>query len=270
MRSTWSKVGIYFVAPFVIVLPMAWMYFSGDIVLQRIICPKLPPLPPDSWREFGLLEGAQKLVLLLMLLTTLAAVFRKKDTRERIVWGVLSFFVAFVLLEELDYGVHWYRLATLEEHAGWFTPAKDWDPALVAKIDTSLPNVNLHNQGFTDAFKLLGDAALVVFFLLIPWGLGWIRRVAARFPRLDPDWINYLAADRFAVLGLIAMLILRFIVHESAERGHGIIVLDGLREPGAMESNLSEFRELATYYLFAVYLAGVVFFRRSPGEVREG
>ena len=55
----------------------------------------------------------------------------------------------------------------------------------------------------------------------------------------------------------------------SGQAGDHAAALAAGREPGAISSNLSEFRELNFYYLLLVYCAGLVFCRRSPLEPED-
>lgn len=274
------KVFVYVVVPAAVSLALMVLYFSGKIVLQRLVCPKLPPLSPDAWREFGLLENLQNLVLLALVGVACAGALRKKHALERAAWAGLAACALFVFAEEIDYGAHVraYFFGGNEFH--WFQPMREWPPELIAEIDLEAQPVNIHNQpGVNKAFKKAGDLLIGGVFVLLPL-------LAMRFRN---QWLQYAAPDRYAILTVIAIVLLRSLTHalgswEESQVGtlsdlmeafhagqageHAAALAEG-REPGAISSNLSEFRELNFYYLLLVYCAGLVFYRRSPLEPED-
>ncbi len=255
-----SKTVIYLVIPVVLSLLLLGMYFSRNLVLQRIVSPKLPPLSPDSWREFGLLENLQNLLLLLMLGAACAGIYRKKWVLEKVFWAVALLGILFVFLEEIDYGRHiWVYLNSTDDYQ-WFLPMKDWPPALIAAIDLDQAPLNIHNYpGLDKVLKKTGDLFIVVLFVVLPL-------VALRVRK---PWLRYIAPDKYAILTVAAMVILRFITHAlgdleeaavEAARAAGNLTL----EPGSISKNLSEFRETNFYYLLLVYFMDIAVFRPSP------
>ncbi|HPJ58027.1 MAG TPA: hypothetical protein PLK81_10315, partial [Kiritimatiellia bacterium] len=71
-KPDWSKLVIYLVIPVVLTGGLAAMYYSGVLMTQRLVAPKLPPLDSHSWREFGLLENGQTLLLAAIVATLTA------------------------------------------------------------------------------------------------------------------------------------------------------------------------------------------------------
>lgn len=258
-RTKWL---IYGVVPFAISAALQAMYFSGNLVLQRLACPKLPPLSPDSYREFGLVENVQNLLLLGILATVLAGAVRAGAGRLRLVYGVLALLSVFVLLEEVDYGTHFYAYATAESVVGWFEPASSPTfQALLAQADFSAEPFNLHNQGdLTDIIKAVVGVVILGLFVIAPF----FER------RIQNPWLRFFLADRFALATVVVMVLMRFLTRELAAAEEGIISAAATsgapvtREVGAMNNNLSEFREVLTYYLFLVYLGVLVFVRKAP------
>ena len=105
-RTKWF---VYGAVPLLATVLMAGMYFSRDLVAQRLVAPKLPPLPFHSWREFGLLENAQHLLLLASFVVLLAGARRATERLQRAGFVVAAAMTLFIFLEEVDYGVHWRR-----------------------------------------------------------------------------------------------------------------------------------------------------------------
>lgn len=253
---------IYGVVPLVLSTALQAMYFSGNLVLQRLACPKLPPLSIDAYREFGLVENVQNLLILGILITVIAGAIRSHNPRLRLLFGALACFSTLVLLEEIDYGAHLYAYLTAEEVVGWFEPATSPTfQALLAKTDFGAEPFNLHNRGdLTDIIKNVVSGLILALFVVAPF---YDRKIKS-------EWLRYFMADRFALLTVVTMVLMRLLTRELGDldsqliaaaeaSGHGTT-----REVGSMNNNLSEFREVLTYYLFFIYLAVLVFLRKEP------
>ena len=274
------KLFVYLIVPAAVSLALTAMYFSGNIVLQRIVCPKLPPLSPDAWREFGLLEGLQNVVLLALVGVACAGALRKRHALERAAWAGLAVCTLFVFAEEIDYGAHLRAYFFGGTEFNWFQPMREWPPELVGQIDLMAQPVNVHNQpGVDKILKKANNIMIGGVFVLLPL-------LAMRFRN---KWLQYAAPDRYAILTVIAIVLLRSLTHalgsweesqvgtlrdlmeafQTGQAGDHAAALAAGREPGAISSNLSEFRELNFYYLLLVYCAGLVFCRRSPLEPEE-
>ncbi len=251
----YGKWVVYGVFPGMVMAILIGMYFSGNLVLQRIICPKLPPLPVDSWREFGLLEMLENLCLVIMLFTAGYGAVKLRQTRERAVCVLLAVFVLFVLGEEVDYGTNFYRYCTMERSTGWFTPVAQWGPGVLENTAWDAPNINIHNRGqLTKVFKLVADGILIGLFVVF----------ALAGPHISRPWLKRLAPDRFAVLTMALMVVLNLITHALGEHEEHLVKQAAKLgqtvpwEIGSITNNLSEFRELIVYYLFMVYMISVV------------
>lgn len=230
----WRKVTIYFFAPLALVLPMVFMYFSGVELLQNIISPEFEGLYGNSNRELGLLESAQNIVLLVIIVLLVRGLLLHKTW-----WLRAGIFVAlcgavFIFLEETDYGLHY----------------KEFFTGVTA--DEAAERRNWHNVGDrTNRMKQLVDAGTVLWFVIAPFALA---RSAHWFARV-------FVPDKYAALTLVAAFITRSLAHGLQDAG--------FEGSGTMSSNLSEFRELVTYYLGAAYLFDVSE-RRLLGRPRLG
>jgi hypothetical protein len=257
VRAKWA---LYGVVPFILVVALQGMYFSGVLELQRLVCPKLPPLHPGAYREFGLLENAQNLLLLGILFVVISGLRRSVVPLQRLAFGLLALFTIFVLLEEIDYGTHIYRYFTTPDVAGWFEPATTPEfQALVSKTDFQSTPVNIHNRGdLTDIIKGVVSALMLGLFVVAP----------LLVERIKNPWIKYVIPDRFMIVTVAVMVLTRLIARGLEDLDRHFIDLAAsqgkVREVGAMANNLSEFREFVTYYAFLVYLGVLVFCREAP------
>lgn len=250
-----TKILFYLCIPLLMSCILTGMYFSGNIVLQRLVSPVLPPMSPDAWREFGLLENVANIMILILFALACYAVRIKKHLLERAGFSVLALLFLFVFVEEIDYGTHFYKYATSDNEYNWFMPKTEWSQELIQSIDLDTKPFNLHNKGDAiDTVKKFVDVGMVLFFVVFPF-------IGSRFKN---KWIRYATPDRFVILTILVIVVMRFVVHELGDWDEGLVraaISSGgpiNRELGSISNNLSEFRELNTYYLVAVYLGNLV------------
>lgn len=226
-RTIARQLAVYLVIPTLLSALMLGMYFSGNRTLQSIVAPhSFNNMHPDSGREFGLLENTQHAFILVMVIASIVAVFKKPDRIEKALFVLLALFAIFVLLEEIDYGLHYYE---------YFADIQ-WHEAAEVR--------NFHNQGDNTIWmKRIVDLGLIVGFVIVAW--------VAR--RIRNPWVRHLAPSRWFVLTLLVLLLTRTVAHELGELERH--QAGPLGYVGAISrGNLSEFRELLVYYLFMVYV----------------
>ena len=199
------------------------MYFSGVALLQNIAALNNDVFQYEHSREFGLLENAQ-FFLLLYVICGLYVIAKKQILEVKMVFlcALACFF--FLLLEEIDYGIHFYRLLT-DNFA-------------------NSSNFNLHNnidiggKESTARLKALLDLMNALWFVLIPLICCLLKRKMIIVPPLH-----------FAAAFIVILLFSKG-AGLLNELGYGII--DGVQ--GSLDGNISEFREFSNYYLYAVYI----------------
>lgn len=190
-------------------------YFSGVRPLMNLVA-----LPGQ--REYGVLENLQNLFLILIAVRAWRAARREASPRMRLAARGLAVFAVFVLMEELDWGDHYYRSITGQKY-----------------IEGEL--FNLHNKGdVTSWTKRIVDLGVVVGFVLVP--VFFRDRLPAR---LRP-WVP----DPHSVLTLLAGLV--------ASRSAHWLEDNGWPNNEALRSNISEFREVFLYWLAWLYLGEIV------------
>ncbi len=223
----WHKFTIYFAAPLLFVLTLVLMYFSGVEWLQNIVAPRIAGRSATTTREFGLLENAQNLLLLAMIAVCIAGALKQRTHIERAMLVAIALFSVFVFLEEIDYGLHYYE----------YINDIPWTDTREVR--------NWHNQGDrTDQTKRVVDIGMVVLFLIAPVAL-----MKSKSPR-----VRFFTPDVYSALTLLASFAIRTVAHQLEERGVG--------EAGVIHKNLSEFREVITYYVFLLYVIELSLRRR--------
>ena len=200
-------------------------YFSGIPWLRAIISPSIN-------REYGLLENLQLVLLLMIVVCAAFGVIIKQNRTEKIIMVVILAGSVFMFLEEFDYGLHYYRLLT-------------GNPLVDSETEKF---INVHNIGeASPKFKLSGDLSLIILFIIFP----------LFFSRSRNNLLRYLAPNRFFILTVILMFVVSRTAHFLEDAGIG--------GSGSLHGSISEFRELLTYYVFALYFFELVF-RRNYSE----
>ncbi len=167
-------------------------------------------------RELGLLESAQHLLLLCSLFILISAYPASRHNLHRVGFVAGILLIAFVFLEEIDYGSHYWD---------WLTDAKYF-----------AGDVGFHNNsGLSSEMKKISDVLMLIWFLLLPMFAPYSKSV----------WIRFLAAPRLIIVTLIVGVVLSKIAHTLDHNGYAI--------RDSLSRNISEFREFFTYYIWFLY-----------------
>ncbi|HOO76560.1 MAG TPA: hypothetical protein PK636_00345 [bacterium] len=216
------RIAVYTAVPAALGAFTIFGYFFGGAALSAVIA------PPFN-REYGLLENLQALFLAGIAVTA-AVGWKLQSTRIRKATVAAIFLGAlFVLLEELDYGTHYFYFF-------FRAPLQD---------AVAGPALNLHNIGDnTSRFKHVGDTLMVVLFVVFP----------LFFFRSRNRIVAFLRPDRMIVAGMALMFVF--------SKGAHWLNNHFPPHPNPLEYRISEFRELLIYYLFLAYF--YVFIFKTP------
>ncbi|MHC4956104.1 MAG: hypothetical protein ACYTGZ_19850 [Planctomycetota bacterium] len=211
-----SQVLLYGVAPLTVVSILIAMYFSGVPWMHRFAA-------PPHQREYGAVENVQNLILLAIIVLTVFRSRRETDRRYRLAWLGIAFFGFLVLMEELDWGYHYYRTLTDQPHR-----AED--------------RFNVHNKGTaTYWIKFVVDTGLIVWFGVMPVLVRFLPRTLRRIRPYIPS--------PYSILTLLVMVVTGTVAHHLDDQSP--------TPPGSLHNNISEFREITTYWLAFLYLRTV-------------
>lgn len=203
-------------------------YFSGIPVLQQIVAPTIEGLPVIQSREFGLLEMLQNGFLLCVVYMFAKALLQQRPVLDKLFFATGCCAFLFLLLEEIDYGLHFKNLLLGEVHYP----------------DTR----NIHNRWTEDGveyatyFKKTNDFVNIVWFALIPILL-WLSPYAEQAKKIN------LIPSRWFLVGFAIALVFARIAHSLED--HGFAELNGHK--GALYKAVAEFRETSLYYLYLLY-----------------
>jgi hypothetical protein len=188
------------------------MYFFNFFGLSQFIA-------SEQNREFGVLEHLQLALILVIFFIAVKAYKRKETKPEKYLFAFVAALSFFFLLEEIDYGLHYFELFS------------DNPPQ---------PQIrNFHNNGsITSVFKMTAYVVIVVFFLLLPLVPNSTRR---KFPFLE-----YISPSKKIITTAICL----FLINEAAF----YFQRQNLHVNRALDGNTSEFEEFMTYYVVMLYI----------------
>lgn len=224
-------VSAYVLVPLALSGLMMGLYFSGSAPLQQLVAPTINGLPPFSWREFGIPEMLQNVLLIWTVVVLVRNALEAGHASLRALFVLLAMGFVFVLLEELDYGQHFIEFFGGADAS--LNP-EEWDR-------------NIHNRFTAEGvqygsyMKSVATATLVIVFLIAPF----------LFNRSRFQVVRLLTPTRWAAATVLLIVVLSRMAHMLD--GAGLAEINGV--PGNLEHNISEFRELNMYYLFLVYFA---------------
>ena len=214
-----QKLIAYGAIPIGTTLLMIGMQFSGIDLLRNIIAPSIDGIYSNSQRELGLLENLQNVVLIAVIIICVIGFRKKTYWLEKVGLGFIGCCTLFLLLEEMDYGLHFYELLR------------------GIQANEAVQDRNFHNVGDrTQTLKQLGDIGLIVIFVIAPFALMKSRN----------RYIRHFLPDRYSVITLAGSLVLSSLAHWLNDHGFA--------EEGVFKSNISEFREYQTYWLCMLYV----------------
>jgi hypothetical protein len=229
-RQRQRRLVVFVGLPVVLNTVLMALYFGPWELGSRIVAPAVPGMRWDSWREFGLLESLQNLYLLAVVVCALVSLVRARHPWQKWLAALVAMGSAFVLLEEIDFGLHYYEF-------------------LSGTLKPEDATRNLHNLGGNlSYFKLAMNAGAGVLFVVVPL-------VARRWRERSPV-VAYLSTDGWYLLAFAIMLAASTLAHGLDDLGLGNDSLSG---------NMSEFREHNIYYLALVYFVDL-FLRRVPPD----
>lgn len=202
-------------------------YYSGVHGLQQVIAPTMGVLRPSQWREFGLLEFVQHGLLLAIIWVLLKSAITRTDITERVLLVSAAAAFIFLFLEEIDYGLHFYELAT-GNYAE--VPVRNWHNQWGSELENAT------------VLKRLNDAVIILWFILLP--------LLTRLPRLG-GWLRGfpLVPSLWFTLGFFLSLVCSKFAHYLDDQG--LAVINGV--DGNLSGTIAEFRETSTYYLYFLY-----------------
>jgi hypothetical protein len=136
--------------------------------------------------------------------------------------GVLIFI--FLFLEEIDYGIHFYEFFVGAESG---VTIRNWH------------NQETNGEQNVKRFKQLIDGIMFLVFIVLPL----IKN------RIPIPFIRNIAPSRWFIAGFAAIILGAQIAHLLDDNGMGMIQ----GTDGNLSGNISEFRELGTYYFCVLY-----------------
>lgn len=234
MQNLMMKHFIFWVLPSLYSLLVMGLYFSGSHAMVDWVTPRTMTAPWSDHgdRELGILENAQHLLLLAGIIVLLRALPAAVHWLQRCGMAGAILVLAFMFAEEIDYGTHYWDFITgAEQFEG---------------------DVNYHNTSKnTNRMKQIADLIMVIWFMILPFIAASSRSA----------WLKYFAPTKMFVFTILAAVCVSKFAHYLDDQGLAI--------RASLSNNISEFRELFTYYIWLLYC--VLMVRQPwPGQDKKG
>ena len=211
----------YWQFPLIVSVVLVFMNYSGIRVFTELVS-------LDINREFGLLEHLQLLLIATAFVYLTKAIRQKEFWFEKLTYGVLSLFLLVLLLEEIDYGIHYYE---------YFIKGAAEDKSIVR---------NFHNQGDNNYYlRQASYAVMILLFVLLPLFRSKIKN----------NLIHHVAASPLIVYSFLVYLVVGQLARWMPK--FGMPVNESLR------GNHQEFEELVLYYIILLFVYEIAISKKS-------
>ena len=107
MKWDRTRLFLYGIGPAAVGVGMLALYFSGVPWLQNLAS-------PSHQREFGLVENIQNITVISMIILCIRSAVAEKTIHWRSLWVMATVLAVGILMEEIDWGNHYYTALTGE------------------------------------------------------------------------------------------------------------------------------------------------------------
>ena len=225
---------IYWILPSVVTLSCILIFYLNFFGLSEIIA-------PEQNREFGIVENIQLLLLLMIFFLAVKGARTHKVKIEKYAYIFVAAATAFIFLEEIDYGLHYYDLLA----------GNSSNPARIEVFHTKVRNLHNNENNVLNIMKLISYAVIIIFFVLLPLLPDKLKN---KYPLL-----GYLSPSRYVVITAFCLLILNQLalyLYKNFDYSNA-----------SLNANVSEFEEIMTYYIIFLYVREMVKKNLPGGEI---
>jgi len=226
---------IYWILPSVVTLSCILIFYLNLFGLSEIIA-------PEQNREFGIIENIQLLLLLMIFFLAVKGARLHKLKIEKYAYIVIAAATAFIFLEEIDYGLHYYDLVTGRNNDNL---------ARIEIFHTEVRNLHNNQNNVLNIMKLISYAVIIIFFVLLPLLPDKLKQKYPLLGYLSPS--RYIVITAFCLLALnqLALYLYKHYDYSNA----------------SLNANVSEFEEIMTYYIIFLYIREMVKKNLPAGKI---
>jgi hypothetical protein len=221
-----KKFVLFVVLPVSANLILMGLYFSGNQFAQYLVAPQFDWLHHRSWREFGLLEQMQNAFLLTIVFLFAVEVFKRPSVLEKSFFLCGSLVMLLLLLEELDYGIHFYEFFNGQE-------------STIEVKQRNWHNRDISGRSINGRLKKISSLLMIIWFMVFP----------LLSSKVNFKGLSNIIPSRWFVVTFALVILFSSLAHYLD--GLGLANINGVA--GGLEGNISEFRETTTYYLYLLY-----------------
>ncbi len=209
-------------------------YFSGISVLQQFIAPTINKanFQYEQMREFGVLEMTQNAFLMAIVYLLFKQVIVRTWLLEKIFYLMGAVLFIFIFIEEIDYGLHFYKYFSGElSEMKYFSWHNQWDDGVERATKV----------------KKLADLVGGIWFVILPlvFLIPFLKPLKSKLQIIPTHWFIY---------SVIIALVCARLAHYFDDQGYGAI--QGVQ--GNLHNTIAEFRETSMYYLYLLYAIQLV------------
>jgi hypothetical protein len=225
-RPTFNNHLLYWIAPTIVMLFLILAFYLNWFGLSEVIAPKIN-------REFGIIENIQNILLILIFLLALKG-FRTREIKiEKYGYIIIMAATAFMFLEEIDYGLHYYD---------YIKGRQDDELTKVAIFNEEVRNFHNNGSVILNVLKLVSYAVIILFFVALPLLPYSIKTKYPLLNYLSPSTLIIITALSLLILNQIALYLYKHYDYDNP----------------SLDSNVSEFEEGMTYYIIFLYIREMV------------
>ena len=216
---------IYWILPSVVTLCCILVFYLNLFGLSEIIA-------PEHNREFGVVENIQLLLLLIIFFLAVKGAGAHKVKIEKYAYILVAATTAFIFLEEIDYGLHYYDFLT----------GRNNEPVRIEVFNTKVRNLHNNENNVLNIMKLISYAVIIIFFVLLPLLPDKLKQKHPLLAYLTPSRYIVITAFCLLVLNQFALYLYKNFDYSNA----------------SLNANVSEFEEIMTYYIIFLYIREMV------------
>ena len=217
---------LYWILPTIALLTLIFIFYFDPLGLSKYIA-------PESNREFGLVENIQLLLLILIFIYCIKGIQNHFAKVVKFVFGIVAAATLFMILEETDYGLHFYD---------YIAGKSKEDDTHIMVFNEEVRNFHNYGNVNLNILKLLSYLLIVIMFVIVPLLPESIKR--------KNGLLNYLSPTRFIISTALSLLILNQVAL--------YINRNFVYSNRSLDHNVSEFEEIMTYYIILLYVREIV------------
>ena len=218
--NNFKKHLLYWIFPSIVTLTCILTFYLNWLGLSDIIAPRIN-------REFGVVENIQNILLILIFFSALKGTRTREAKIEKYGYAIIMAVTAFMFLEEIDYGLHYYDHLTGKNQI-----------TKVVVFDSEVRNIHNNGKLILNLMKMAAYILICTFFVVLP--------LLPEKIKVKNQWLNFLSPSKYIITTAVSLLVLNqlalYLYKRYEYANH------------SLDANVSEFEEIMIYYIIFLYI----------------